>query len=245
MNLWEISFRAQYDYPFIDISRRHPDTALSLWCIWKGELLRVPTRKRSVLDDVKEQLEDGGWVIEQWADNTGGRTFFLKDTCERWNSVWNIVEPHNVMVVPPAVFSEGWCHARVLSFDEKTTRSMFRSLQEAGKAELISKRDLPYDFLPSSVWVNSLFGDLTGKQQEALLSAHRYGYYRSPRKVGTEDVSKASGVSRSTFEEHLRKAENRVMDALIPYLQLYAKSMAREEHAPVAGTLDGAVATDV
>lgn len=149
--------------------------------------------------------------------------------------MWNIVEPHNVMVVPPAAFSEGRCYARVLSFEEKATRAMFSSLQSAGKAELISKRDLPYDFLPSSVWVHSIFGDLTGKQRGALLNAHRHGYYLSPRKVGTEEVSKASGVSRSTFEEHLRKGENRIMDALIPYLQLHTKSAKDRADIPEGG----------
>jgi hypothetical protein len=52
LNLWEVSFRAQFEYPFIEVSQRNPDTALSLWCIWERELLRVPTLKKAVLEDV-------------------------------------------------------------------------------------------------------------------------------------------------------------------------------------------------
>ena len=48
------------------------------------------------------------------------------------------------------------------------------------------------------------------------------GTYSSPRSVTTEDLARGQGLSRSTFEEHLRKAENRLVNALVPYLELYA-----------------------
>lgn len=235
MNLWEIAFRTQYDYPFIEMSGRFPGTSMSLWCIWNRELLQIPTQDNAVLDGIEKELRKGGWVIEKWGDAHGGRTFFLKDTCDRWNSIWNIVEPHECLLAPPAVFADGWCYTRVLSFEEKMTRAMFKALQSNGRTELISKRELPLTVLPSNVWVHSLFADLTGKQQDALLKAHRHGYYASPRKVGTEDVARSLGISRSTYEEHLRKAENRVMDALIPYLQLYSQGTRNPATLPMKG----------
>lgn len=244
MNLWEISFRTQYEYPFIEMSGRYPSTQMSLWCIFNRELLQIPNADPKVLDGIEKELKKGGWIIERWGDAYGGRTFFLKDTCDRWNSIWNIVEPHQCLLAPPAVFQDGWCYTRILSFDEGKTRAMFKTLQGAGRAELISKRELPLQVLPSNIWVHTLFAELTGKQKEALLDAHRYGYYNSPRKVGTEDVAKAAGVSRSTFEEHLRKAENRVMDALIPYLQLDAKGQKNPEHTPLKGPVISAEGTE-
>lgn len=235
MNLWEVSFRAQYDYPFINLSKRHPEMAMSLWCIWTKELLQVTSASRAGLDAVDKELKKGGWIIEKWGDGKGGRTFFLKDTCDRWNSVWNIIEPNAGLIAPPAVFMDGWCYMRVLSFEESSTRAIFKSLQDQGRAEVVSKRELPLSVLPTNVWVYSLFADLTGKQKDAVLKAHQQGYYVSPRKVGTEDVARTSGVSRSTYEEHLRKAENRIMDALVPYLQLYAKGQVNPETVPLKG----------
>ncbi len=237
MNLWEVSFRTQYDYPFIQMSARYPGTTMSLWCIWARELLQVPTQNKTILDAIEKELRKGGWIIEKWGDAHGGRTFFLKDTCDRWNSIWNIVEPHSGLIAPPTVFADGWCYSRVLSFEEETTREMFKDLQKHGKAELISKRELPLTVLPTNVWVHSLFADLTVKQKEALLKAHRHGYYVSPRKVGTEDIARASGISRSTYEEHLRKAENRVMDALVPYLQLYAQGTVNPQSLTLKSTV--------
>ncbi|TLZ93777.1 MAG: hypothetical protein E6J95_05620, partial [Methanobacteriota archaeon] len=70
---------------------------------------------------------------------------------------------------------------------------------------------------------------MTSKQMDALLKAHRYGYYTSPREVTTENIARSLGVSRSTYEEHLRKAENRIVGNLIPYLQLFAVGEKKPE----------------
>src|SRR2546422_206499 len=138
MTLWEISFRTQYDYPFIRMSQRYPGLPFSMWCL-------------------------------------------------------------------------------------------FKELNNRGPTELIRKRELTLSVLPSSVWVNSLFAELTGKQVDAVLKAHRYGYYTSPRQITTESIAKGSGLSRSTYEEHLRKAENRIMGSLIPYMQLFASGEKKPE----------------
>src|SRR5947209_5624155 len=131
MTLWEISFRTQYDYPFIRMSQRYPRLPISMW-----------------------------WLVG---------------------------------------------------------------------AELVQNWELTLSVLPSSVWVKSLFAELTGKQMDAVLKAHRYGYYTSPRQITTESIAKGSGLSRSTYEEHLRKAENRIMGSLIPYMQLYSSGEKKPE----------------
>jgi len=92
--------------------------------------------------------------------------------------------------------------------------------------------------LPTSIWVNSLFAEMTQKQVDALLKAHRHGYYTSPRQITTENIAHAVGVARSTYEEHLRKAENRIMEALVPYLQLYVTGEKDAAKMPSPGTPD-------
>lgn len=65
----------------------------------------------------------------------------------------------------------------------------------------------------------SLFGvspHLTGKQKTAVELAVMKGYYDYPRKVKLEELAEMMKVSYSTFQEHLRKAEQK----LLPY---YAK----------------------
>jgi predicted DNA binding protein len=220
--LWEVTFRNQYPYPFLDLSKRLPGTALSMWCIWNRELLQVPTRDPEVLREVERAIRDAGHVVDEWVDARGGRLFLLECTCGRHESMWNVFDEHECLDSPPAVFLDGWGFHRFLSFDPGRTRALFKDLRRMGPTVLLQKRELPLHVLPSSIWAGSLFGDLTGRQVDAILRAHRSGYYSTPRSVTTDDIAHGLGLSRSTFEEHLRKAENRLINALVPYLELYS-----------------------
>ena len=42
-----------------------------------------------------------------------------------------------------------------------------------------------------------------------------WGYYRYPREIDTKELAKRIGISRTTLIEHLRKAENRVMEKVL------------------------------
>ena len=239
MALWEISFRVRYDYPFIKMSGQHPGIPISMWCIWNRELLQVPTRDPAILEWYEKEVAKTGHVIERWADAEEARVYLLKCTCGKLDSHWNIIEGLECLEVPPVIYQDGWAHLRVISFDESKTREMFREFNSRGQIELIKKRELPLTVLPTSVWVNSLFSEMTGKQMDALLKAHRYGYYASPRDITTENIAKSLGISRSTYEEHLRKAENRIMNALVPYLQIFAAADRPAEREPEKATIVG------
>lgn len=232
MSLWEVTFRAQYDYPFIRMSRRHPDVPISMWCIWNRELLQVPTQDEAILRSIEKEVRKAGRVVDRWAEAGESRVLMLRCTCGNLDSPWNVWEAHDFTDAPPAVYRDGWGYFRVLTFDEDGTRALFRDFGTRGPTELLRKRELPLQVLPTSIWVSSLFGDLTGKQADALLKAHRYGYYTSPRKITTESIANALGIARSTYEEHLRKAENRIIEALTPYLQLYAMGEKKPERLP-------------
>ncbi len=225
MGLWEVSFRAQYDYPFLQMSGRHPGVPISMWCMWGRELLHVPTQDERELAAIEKDIGKAGRVVDKWIEAQEARIFMLRCTCDTYQqSPYNLWEPFEFFDAPPAVYRDGWGYFRVVGFEESGTRDLFRAFNKLGPTELIRKRQLSLSVIPSSVWVNSLFSDLTAKQADALLKAHRYGYYTSPRQITTENVARGLGISRSTYEEHLRKAENQIMNALVPYLQLFANA---------------------
>jgi len=56
---------------------------------------------------------------------------------------------------------------------------------------------------------------LTKGQKRALDLATQRGYYDFPRKIELKDLAKEAGISLSTFREHLRKAEKKIMPDLI------------------------------
>ena len=56
---------------------------------------------------------------------------------------------------------------------------------------------------------------LSKNQRKALELAFANGYYDYPRKIELKDLAKQMNLSLSTYREHLRRAEKKVMPDLI------------------------------
>ena len=59
---------------------------------------------------------------------------------------------------------------------------------------------------------------LTEKQKQALELAIKHEYYSWPKGITLEQLAEKIGVSRSVFQEHLRKAEEKIMPGMIDKL---------------------------
>ncbi|MFC7203111.1 bacterio-opsin activator domain-containing protein [Haloferax namakaokahaiae] len=60
----------------------------------------------------------------------------------------------------------------------------------------------------------ALASDLTEKQRTTLEAAYHAGFFEWPRSASGEEVAESMGVSAPTFHQHLRKAEQKVFDAM-------------------------------
>jgi hypothetical protein len=52
--------------------------------------------------------------------------------------------------------------------------------------------------------------DCPGDEHQASSHVER-GYYEGPRKTSLRELAEQTAVARSTYEEHLRKAENKLL----------------------------------
>jgi hypothetical protein len=66
---------------------------------------------------------------------------------------------------------------------------------------------------------------------DALLTAYSNGYYNLPRKANIQDIANKKRVSRTTYQEHLKKAENKLVASLIPYVQLFRRVASEKRNA--------------
>jgi len=60
----------------------------------------------------------------------------------------------------------------------------------------------------------NILAPLTEKQQTALETAFRAGYFEWPRTSTGEEISERLGIAPATFGQHLRTAERKVFEAL-------------------------------
>ena len=64
------------------------------------------------------------------------------------------------------------------------------------------------------LFIPTILSKLTEKQRWAYETACRLGYYSYPREMDLEQIAKKLGVPVSTFREHLRLAESKLLPAL-------------------------------
>ncbi len=116
----------------------------------------------------------------------------------------------NIIQVAPALITDkGYEIVNVGSFEKKHLERFIDILERKLNGQLISIQQKKI----KSISVIKVAPELTDKQKQAIELAIKKGYYTSPRKISVQELAKISGLSFSTFQVHLRKAEEK----LIPY----------------------------
>ena len=65
------------------------------------------------------------------------------------------------------------------------------------------------------------------------------GYCEIPKRVTTEELAKQHRQPRTIFEEHIRKAESKVVHAMAPFMMIYAsawKPLRQQDHTASSPT---------
>jgi len=99
---------------------------------------------------------------------------------------------------------------RVLSVmgSEKDIENLLKGLKLIGTMNKIS-------FQKPVLEGFSMLSCLTEKQRNVIIAAKKHGYYDYPRKTNPDKISKHLGISKATTIEHLRKAENRLINHIL------------------------------
>jgi predicted DNA binding protein len=135
----------------------------------------------------------------------------------------------------PSVWANGEESYTILAPTRERFDDALRRLAPISSVSVESLADVPTEAISVNVPLSDLTSALTERQLLVLQRAIAEGYYASPRRTSTEDLAKAFGVTRSTLEEHLRKAEQRVLMGFASVLAaqpVLAKSATRRPGRP-------------
>jgi predicted DNA binding protein len=115
--------------------------------------------------------------------------------------------PEIVMTRPGFVDSDGWEYYEFASFNRNILMNFIKILEKHYHFALLNlKETKKYE-----LYIPKLLPKLSEKQKNAISLAVQNGYYNFPRKIDIIKLSKLSKISFSTFREHLRKAESKLI----------------------------------
>ena len=229
--MFELFLRVQHDCPFNDLSRKYPETRISQWCNSAADVLEVEADSLESFEGMQKDLvlmgkDKGAKILSKTIHQ--GRLQLVAKTCvcnKMETSTTPIIERNNFMEIPPTVLLGGWEHYRLLGFEQSDLKGLLRELDKVGKIEVLQKKTIPEGVTDDAfvISLSSLFGQLTQKQLNALVTAVEGGYYEIPKRVTTEDLARVQKQPRTTYEEHIRKAESKIVHAMAPFMMMYAR----------------------
>jgi len=226
MTLFEVVLKVTHDCPFANVSRKYLSMKLFQWCNREREVMEVVVDKPEEYDEVREQLSQMGEIFEESSDSQRVHLITTPCFCDLEGSVASHIDSFDILQVDPVVYNEGWEYHRLIVFRHKDLQKLMERLEKNGFIFDIVRK-VPFDgFIASSLTLtaDALFSSLTEKQMDALLTAYRHGYYQLPRKTDVQKIASRRRVPRTTFQEHLQKAESKLVVSLVPYMQLFKQA---------------------
>jgi len=231
MTLFEVALKVTIPNAFLfDITRRFPSMSIFIWCNRENDvfefIVRNPEDYPLVLDEVRARPWIG--VIEEISDD---RRLYLNVSechCMKQDTIVRHIGELDILNIFPNIVENGWSYHRLIVFKHKDLEELLRRFDNW---EWVYKilRKVPFNgFIASSLTItaDALFSNLTERQMDALLTAHRHGYYNLPRDADVQTIASKEKVPRTTFQEHLKKGENKLMAAVLPQMKLF-------KHAPL------------
>jgi predicted DNA binding protein len=230
--MYEVVFKVAYDSFYCDVSRKYPSFKMFAWCTHTYDvnevLVEEPEEYKLVMNEIKAREPNA--LVEESSDQQRLSVTVQRCTCNAGNSVSVNVRDLHILLVPPSVIEKGWEHHRAIIYRHEDFETLIQRLEENGFfVEVLRK--VPFEgFISSSLTLttDTLLSGLTERQASALLTAHKYGYYKLPRRTDVQTISMKEHVSRTTFQEHLKKAENKIIEAMVPYITMF-KLNTREQ----------------
>ncbi len=120
-------------------------------------------------------------------------------------------DPHVIRIMPNIINYKEKMHTwHLASFDKERLMKIFQLAKKFLGAQLLKLQEEKI----SNISVTTLLPELTAKQKRALEIAIHHGYYEYPKKIKMKQLAKIMGVSYSTYQAHLKKAEGKIIPTI-------------------------------
>ncbi len=227
----------QHPCPYCNLSVAFPDVEMDLWTSTRSDVFHVTAPDRQLLRKVLAEMRE---TIGTRQITYGDSSALVVTHRARWDyppSVTGIADRRGVWLVPPIVYHGGWETYRALSPTQTALKRFVSEVRRVGTVEVLSHRSQErLDGIRSIGTVPvHLFEGLTERQVHVLVSAIEGGLFELPAREKMDRIAAREGLSRSTYGEHLRKAETQILRNSYSLLKL-RDQMTAEDAPPRIGT---------
>jgi len=225
MTLFEVALKVTQKSFYTDLSRRFPSASIFIWCNRENDVIEVVVRNPEDYPLVMEEIRAHPImnVVEEISDDRRLYLSVHECNCMKHDTIVRHIGKLDILNIFPNMIENGWAYHRLIVFKHKDLEELLRRIEEWGWFYKILRKTRFDGFVASSLTLSAdvLFSGLTERQMEAILTAHRHGYYNLPRNADIQTIAAKEKVPRTTYQEHLKKAENKLVSALIPHLKLF------------------------
>lgn len=221
--LYNFLLEIQHDCSFSNFSQNHPEIEIQLWCNTQNDIIELKGDKNALEKAITDLEEELGTVINVFPDQGHVQLVVKLCKCAEF-PLDKILDRYDCLELPPVKYFAGREILNLIVTPEDAGLILEDIRKEDPSAQVnvlklapLKNAGNPYPFyLP----LDDLRKSLTSKQLESLRIAYNKGYYELPRMVFLEKLAEEMNIHRRTYEEHLRKAEKKIMGHLIPSLML-------------------------
>ncbi|MDG6937760.1 MAG: helix-turn-helix domain-containing protein [Nitrososphaerota archaeon] len=225
--MFDVSLRLDHSLPFCNFSKLFPTVGIQRWCNLQVDILEFQVSKEEDAGKLERALGDmlkslGAHLIRFNRYSSKNMEAVVGCKCATDNSTVAMIEWAECIPVMPVNYRGGFEHCRLLAFTKGTLDGALEALSKVSKVEVENKSVVPRESARGAITVpvDEFLGALTKKQLEAFVTALQMGYYGMPKGATMDEIAANQGMKRSTYEEHLRKAELKILQAVRPYARL-------------------------
>lgn len=225
----EILLKVKYNHPMLEFSRNNPSFKMLSWCNRESLVYEIVIRDPEEYSMLMKHMPKPTGVVAESYDVKKGHIIIKSFPCKNVSCA-RFFDGLAILHLQPTTIEKGWEYHRIVVFKKSALKKYLERIERAGYSFEILHKTPFRSFASTSLILemNKLFSHLTKKQMEALLAAYRNGYYMWPRRMSAKAVASRMNVPKTTFRDHLKKAEAKLISDLIPYIHMFINELEKK-----------------
>ncbi|MFC7071923.1 helix-turn-helix domain-containing protein [Halovenus rubra] len=192
------------------------EAVIKLWCNEHCDLLHLI----GPADDAIEYVSNHVGVRDDIQE--GDERVIITEDCLKQHEqgyIERYVQRHDCLLLPPLQYKNGAKHVQVLALESQRLTDFFNDINDDFSVDVASTQTVNVPVTGSPMpKLGGFSPSLSPRQRAVLVTAWQEGYYEIPREVTTTELAEMFDLSRRTVEDHLRRAEQKIVGVFSEHL---------------------------